>query len=157
MTKGNVEIERRFFVKKDLLPPLPTGLRFRQGYMSEEPTVRIRVSYATAWITVKGPGRLSRREFEYPVPVLDAEEILTMCPHRLEKTRFPFHHDGHRWEVDEFLGRLEGLWIAEIELVAEDEQFGSPPWLGEEITWDARYSNASLARNGIPDPGKVRP
>ena len=55
------------------------------------------------------------------------------------------------WEIDIFKGKLEGLIIAEIELKSEDEEIGSPSWCGKEITDDHRYSNASLAMNGLPE------
>jgi adenylate cyclase len=51
------------------------------------------------------------------------------------------------WEVDEFLGENAGLIVAEIELSSEDQPFARPPWLGAEVTGDARYVNANLAVN----------
>jgi adenylate cyclase len=39
----------------------------------------------------------------------------------------------------------EGLIVAEIELEHEKQLFDRPHWLGEEITADDRYYNASLA------------
>jgi CYTH domain-containing protein len=52
---------------------------------------------------------------------------------------------GFTWEVDEFLGENEGLVVAEIELKSENEQFEKPVWIGEEVTHDPRYFNASLS------------
>ena len=50
------------------------------------------------------------------------------------------------WEVDVYLGKLEGLIIAEIELNSEDEMIiESPIWVGDEVSYDIKYSNASLA------------
>ena len=49
-------------------------------------------------------------------------------------------------EIDVFEGDNEGLVIAEVELHSEDELFDRPEWLGEEVTYDARYTNSSLAK-----------
>ena len=52
---------------------------------------------------------------------------------------------GRKWEVDEFHGDNEGLVVAEIELGSEDEPFGRPSWLGEEVTGESRYYNSMLS------------
>jgi adenylate cyclase len=49
-----------------------------------------------------------------------------------------------RWEVDEFEGENAGLIIAEVELAAADQPIHLPDWVGEEVTDDPRYYNASL-------------
>ena len=56
-------------------------------------------------------------------------------------------HDGLIWEVDEFLGDNQGLVVAEVELDREDRPFTKPAWVGEEVTHDPRYYNASLVAN----------
>jgi adenylate cyclase len=48
------------------------------------------------------------------------------------------------WEVDEFFGENQGLVVAEIELLAEDQVIAKPDWVGEEVTHDPRYANANL-------------
>jgi len=93
---------------------------------------------------------MSRQEFEYEIPVKDGEDLLLLCQHKLEKNRFVIEHSGHKWEVDQYLGDLQGLWTAEIELVSPNESFELPSWVGQEVTFDGRYSNSSLAKNGIP-------
>ncbi len=66
----------------------------------------------------------------------------------IEKSRYFVPSGGDlTWEVDQFLGRHEGLWIAEIELNKEDEKFEFPNWLGKEVTGDFQYSNQYLASN----------
>lgn len=42
-------------------------------------------------------------------------------------------------EIDVFEGSNTGLVIAEIEVEHEEQLFQPPPWLGAEITGDARY------------------
>ncbi|HWJ26009.1 MAG TPA: hypothetical protein VNS32_05670, partial [Flavisolibacter sp.] len=54
-------------------------------------------------------------------------------------------HAGKLWEVDEFLGNNEGLIVAEIELTSEQETFDLPDWVGEEVTDQTKYYNASLS------------
>ena len=44
-----------------------------------------------------------------------------------------------------FLGKNEGLIVAEIELKDESETFSKPDWIAEEVTYDARYLNSNLS------------
>lgn len=145
------EIERKFLVTDDswhLCSPL--GVRIAQGYLSQDPdrTVRIRLAGENAWITVKGRTMgITRAEFEYPIPAADARDLLEMClPSVIDKTRHRIEHHGHVWEVDVFHGANEGLVIAEVELEHEDANPELPPWLGEEVSDDARYFNMNLAQ-----------
>jgi CYTH domain-containing protein len=143
------EIERKFLVRGDGWRPGPEGVLQRQGYLSvEDPTVRVRIEGPRATLTVKGAQKgLARPEFEYEIPVADAEEMLGLCPFAVEKTRHVREFGGRRWEVDVFHGANEGLVIAEIELEREDESFALPLWLGAEVSRDPRYRVSSLARN----------
>jgi adenylate cyclase len=52
----------------------------------------------------------------------------------------------HTFEVDEFKGSNQGLVVAEIELEDETESFEHPSWLGEEVTGQIKYYNASLSK-----------
>jgi adenylate cyclase len=156
-----VEIERKFLVVGEgwrdaaLGPPMP----IRQGYVVDGAgtgmTVRVRLSGERAWITLKSPGLLARAEFEYPIPVADAEALLAahcVSP-PLAKRRTRVRHDGLVWEVDEFEGRLAGLVLAEVELSEADQAVALPPWVGIEVTQDSRFQNASLARaKSVPVP-----
>lgn len=147
-----VEIERKFLVIGDDWRGLATGRLYRQGYLSNDPqrVVRVRLAGDRGWLTVKGPplgAGLSRAEFEYPVPAADAEEMLTsLCLQPLiEKRRYQLEYAGRGWEIDEFLGDNAGLIVAEIELEDERQAFAAPPWLGREVSHQARYNNARLA------------
>lgn len=144
------EIERKFLVQDESWREGAAGRRMRQGYLSLDPdrTVRVRISGDRAWLNVKGRTEGVRRlEFEYPVPVDDAMALLALCGEAVvDKTRYLVHHGAHTWEVDEFHGDNAGLLVAEIELAHEDETFARPPWLGPEVSGDARYYNASLAQ-----------
>ena len=145
----SLEIERKYLVRNDSWRRPGTGTRYRQGYLLTEPdrNVRIRVGSGRGFITIKGPMvNRARTEYEYPIPVQDANEMLdTLCLKPLiEKTRYTIGHAGLLWEVDEFEGENAGLIIAEVELADADQQIRLPDWIGEEVTDDLRYYNASL-------------
>jgi adenylate cyclase len=151
------EIERKFLVRTDALPPAARtgGARYAQGYLSTDPSVRVRLADggtpgARAWITIKGPGLRTRSEFEYAIPASDAEALLGLCRVSLTKIRRELHIGAHVWEVDEFTGAHAGLWLAEVELDDESERFEAPSWLGREVTEDPRYTNSALATAGTP-------
>ncbi|WP_305823652.1 CYTH domain-containing protein [Massilia brevitalea] len=146
-----VEIERKFLVDGDAWRTLGQATLLRQGYLSTDAarTVRVRIDGEQAFLTIKGKSvGASRGEWEYPIPVSEAAELLDgLCQQPLvEKVRRRIAIGPHTWEVDEFLGANAGLVVAEIELASEDEAFEKPDWLGREVTGDARYFNSNLIR-----------
>lgn len=144
-----VEIERKFLVKD--LPSLDghVGHRTLQGYISTQPdcVIRVRIKNDKGFITLKGmPVGISRSEFEYEIPMLEAETmLLTFCKSRIEKHRFFIPFQGYIWEVDIFHGENEGLIVAEIELPSQDAVFDIPEWIGKEVSHLPRYLNACLS------------
>ncbi|CAH0196222.1 CYTH domain-containing protein [Roseomonas sp. CECT 9278] len=153
-----IEIERRFLVAGDDWRGQALGRqRLVQGYLAREDgvVVRVRLADAGARLTIKGPGGLSRAEYEYEIPRDDAQTMLeTLCRGRaLAKTRHTVPHGALRWEVDVFEGVLAGLVIAEVELPAPDHPVALPPWVGAEITGDGRYANAALVSASAPPEG----
>ncbi|MET3924969.1 CYTH domain-containing protein [Devosia sp. 2618] len=151
-----VEIERKFLVVSDDWRPLvESSAQLRQGYLSSnaKATVRVRsMDDTTAVLTLKGRvSGLSRTEFEYPIPIEDARQMLAMAvPHVIEKRRYIVPFGGLIWEIDVFEGRHVGLVIAEVELTHEGQAVEMPSWIGTEVSRDNRYANASLSRNGLP-------
>lgn len=145
-----IEIERKFLVSSDQWRrEICDQFEIVQGYISTTPdhTIRVRLRDETAILTIKGrPRGLVRREFEYEIPPREATILLDeFCRDRvLEKTRFHVRQGEHLWEIDVFRGPNEGLVVAEIELARPDEEFDIPPWIGDEITGQARYYNARL-------------
>ena len=144
------EIERKFLVDASKLPAqiLVDGEKISQGYLCSEParTVRVRTKGKRGFLTVKSANvGIVRKEFEFEIPLDDAEEILKLCPNVLQKVRYKVEHAGKIWEVDVFSGRHDGLILAEVELSAENELVELPDWLGEEVSNDPRYFNSSLA------------
>ncbi|MDK1081939.1 MAG: CYTH domain-containing protein [Anaerolineae bacterium] len=144
------EIERKFLVIGDGWRT-DKGIRIRQGYLNRERgrIVRVRIAGDNGYITIKGiTTGISRAEFEYAIPAVDAGQLLQMCDGRLiEKVRHVVVHKGTSWEVDEFHGDNSGLLIAEVELEFEEQTFEKPVWLGAEVTGDVRYYNSYLSQH----------
>ncbi len=143
------EIERKYLLRGDGWKAGAEGKRYRQGYLSAavERNVRIRIAGDRAFLTVKGRTRgITRLEFEYDVPLTDAERMLDeLCLQPLiEKTRYLVVYAGLTWEIDEFAGANAGLVVAEVELDDEAQAIELPPWVGREVTDDPRYLNANL-------------
>jgi adenylate cyclase len=148
------EIERKFLVKGDGWREMSrdAGLVIRQGYLSSKPacTVRVRAHGDRAFITVKGaPVGIVRAEYEYEIPLADAEEMLdTLCERPLiEKTRHELKTAGGAWVVDVFAGDNKGLVIAEVELDEAKQAIELPGWIAQEVTDDPRYLNVNLVKH----------
>lgn len=147
-----IEIERKFLVADDRWRAAADGgTRYRQGYLTETgvgpASVRVRIGGGRAFLNIKSHTLgMERREYEYPLPLDEAEEMLEgLCRRPLiEKTRYRVRVGDHLWEIDEFFGENAGLVVAEIELSRADEPFDRPPWLGREVTDDPRYYNVCL-------------
>ena len=152
-----VEIERKFLVRDPSVVAGVPGTEIRQGYLSLAPerTIRVRRIGDAAVITLKGLGEGSRdaaaspavrTEFEYSIPVADAEVMLARLAIKplIEKVRYRIRDGGLVWEVDVFHGANEGLVVAEVELESESQAVSIPAWVGREVTEDVRYLNANL-------------
>lgn len=153
-----IEIERKFLVADtDFLKGLQ-GTDFQQGYLSRgAATVRVRIAGDLAFLTIKGQTQgISRSEFEYPIPISDASDMLaTLCDEpAIEKTRYRVNFADKDWEVDVFHGANAELVIAEVELDNEHETLTLPDWVSLEVSHDPRYFNSQLAKtpyNQWPD------
>ena len=155
MTTPNLEIERRFLLANDTWRQHATApQRLHQGYLTvaKECSIRVRIIGDNAWLTIKGYiSDTTRSEYEYPIPLAEAQQMLaTLCPFKVEKNRYVIEYDGHRFEIDEFLGDNAPLILAELELPSETTAYPRPSWLGQEITSDGRYTNAYLSTHPYP-------
>ena len=166
-----VEIERKFLVAgEDWRAKLQRSLRLVQGYLTAASvraarpeatdeqgkpplggagaacSVRVRIGGDRAWLNIKSAiAGIERREYEYAVPISDAERMLAeFCPARVEKIRHYVPFAEAMFEVDEFLGDNTGLVVAELELRSQTEEFPRPPWLGKEVSDRPRYYNMNL-------------
>lgn len=148
-----IEIERKFLVTGDTWKQdVERRAAFRQGYLAVNAAcaIRVRVEGEHARLNIKQATLdIRRHEYEYEIPATEAREMLDLLCGSMQvvKTRHYLHYAGHLWEVDEFHGANAGLVVAEIELDAEDEPFARPPWLGAEVSGDARYLNSNLAQH----------
>lgn len=155
-----LEIERKFLVKDPSFINEATSSRhIEQGYLSTDTnaTVRVRIYDDKALITVKGKtDGIARSEWEYPIPLNDAREMLTLC-HGIviRKDRYIIPYNGFIWEVDVFTGKYDGLCVAEIELPSPDTPFPLPPFIGQEVSGDPRYYNSMLSRGVDFNDGSV--
>ena len=146
------EIERKFLLQSDAWrAEVRDSVRLVQGYLarSECSAIRVRIKGETAELNIKQAlDGIHRLEYEYPIPLADAREMLDQVALRplIEKTRHHVVRAEHLWEIDEFDGENKGLILAEIELSSADEVFQRPRWLGEEVSHDKRYYNSNLIR-----------
>ena len=146
-----IEIERKYLIKKDLWATIEKGkgIYYKQGYLLTDPnkTIRVRISDTNAFLTIKGSSKgASRPEFEYEIPLKDAQELLdSFSISSISKIRYEVEYAGKIWEVDEFLEDNQGLIVAEIELESETERFKVPEWIGKEVTEDIKYYNSNLS------------
>lgn len=160
------EIERKLLIKNDAWrSQVSRSERITQGYLNQydpnvegpQSSVRVRIGGSLdnpkAWLNIKSATLgIERQEYEYEIPVADAEEMLaTLCKRpQIDKTRHYVTVAEHLWEIDEFHGDNAGLIVAEIELGRADESFQMPDWAGEDVSGDPRYYNSELIKNPYP-------
>lgn len=146
-----IEIEHKYLVDQAEWDKSGAAefVEIRQGYLQSDPdkTIRVRTKADKGYFTIKGKTMgASRLEFEYEIPLADANELLDkFCSQLIEKKRYHFVHNGKTWEVDVFEGLNQGLIVAEIELDSEQESYTLPNWIGDNVTNDVRYANSNLA------------
>ena len=147
------EIERKFLVTNDLWREhVISSSALKQAYIStsKNATVRVRIADDQAFLTIKGATvGISRAEYEYGIPLEDAEAMLQLRNGGaiIEKTRYHVECGGHVWDLDIFHGENAGLQVAEVELKSETEVFKLPEWAGEEVSHDHRYLNSNLIQH----------
>ncbi|HBF32926.1 TPA: adenylate cyclase [Candidatus Sumerlaeota bacterium] len=150
-----LEIERKYLVHPEHLPPLENGREFIQGYLCETPEIRFRITDTQTIVTIKqilGPGE--RHEYEFvPRKGIDADELehlktIALWP-PLRKIRYKVPFEGQLWEIDIYQDENAGLMTCETELPSRDHPFTLPPWAGEEITSDGRYANIRLTQSPL--------
>lgn len=147
-----IEIEKKFLLISDHWRQLVhQSKRIKQAYLGGDfSSVRVRITDQSANLNIKSLNKgLSRQEYEYPIPLSDAEEIFaSLCGSNwIDKTRHLVSYAGKLWEIDEFHGLNAGLIVAEVEMEAENEQFELPDWADKEVTHEARYYNIYLVKH----------
>jgi adenylate cyclase len=151
-----MEIERKFLVVAEKVPPLPADALIEQGYLTfqnppEVPVeVRIRrVNETDCFLTVKSGTAPTRLEIEFPIAPDQFLQLWSLTEGRRvlkRRYRIPLE-SGHTAELDVYQGPRSGLQTVEVEFSSESEagMFAPPSWFGREVTGDRRYANAELA------------
>ncbi len=148
-----IEIERKFLVKNERWRDCAISSSvLKQGYLANQnnASVRVRIARGKAYLNIKSKTLgIKRSEYEYQIPVEDADEMLQQLAEQplISKTRYHVQHGDHVWELDVFDGENSGLVVAEIELKSEHETFELPDWAGEEVSDDPRYYNVNLVEH----------
>lgn len=162
-----MEIEKKYRVKE-----LPKDYKsycckkIEQGYLCENPVVRIR--------KVEETNKIGEKNIEYILTykskfgLKDNKEVNAQVNNELEvllneegyehlkqkidgnlivKKRYIIPlFDDLKAELDIFEGCLEGLVVVEVEFPNEEEveTFVAPDWFGTDVTLDKRYANKNL-------------
>lgn len=146
-----LEIERRFLVHPKKLPKLRKGKLQVQGYLNQNleegcPEIRIRIEDKVSFFTIKYPeSALVRHEFEFQIPLKEAQQLLKFTNKRVSKVRHSLIFKGKTWVVDFFQEKNFPLIIAEVELKRMDERIPLPLWISKEVTNQKRYTSLTLA------------
>lgn len=150
-----MEIERKFLVRE-----LPKNLEvfpkeeIEQTYISTDPTIRLRKADCNYILTVKGKGQLAREEFELPLSLGQYTALLKKAETpSVSKTRYIIPiGNGLKAELDIYHGNLDGLLTVEVEFdtIENAKSFIPPDWFSDDVSYDKRYKNTSLAIIGLP-------
>lgn len=153
-TMENIEIERKFLVKK-IPDNLDTYERIdmTQGYLNTAPVVRVRKENDDYVLTYKGSGLLSHSEYNLPLNKEAFEHLLKKCDGIIiSKSRYKIPLENNLIaELDIFKGDLDSLKLVEVEFgsVEEAENFIPPEWFGKDVTTDGRYHNSYISKYGL--------
>ena len=147
-----IEIERRFLIKNDNWKEFISHKTFmEQGYLSynlDGWIIRIRFNGKEFKIALKKHIRnFTNYEFEYLIPSIDGEKIISSLKNTIKKERFFLEFENKSWIIDCFKENNYPLKIAEIELSNEEEYLTLPSFISKEITGLRHYSNFSLVNN----------
>lgn len=155
-----MEIERKYGVKV-----VPANIEqyevkeIEQGYLCNNPIVRIRKSNEDYFLTYKSKLGVKQQvegmpiinnEVELPLTKEAYDILKTKTEHNLVcKTRYlvPLQ-DGLVAEMDFFQENLLGLIMVEVEFQSEEQAntFVKPEWFGDDWSMDQRFSNYALSK-----------
>jgi CYTH domain-containing protein len=152
-----LEIERKFLVAAAPDPEAVLGrVTLRQGYLALDGAVEVRLREVdgVSAMTVKAGGGRARTEVEVVLGAADAGELWPHAEARsVAKVRARVAlAEGLVAEHDVYAGALAGLETVEVEFpdAATADRFVPPAWFGDELTGRPGWSNAELARQGLP-------
>jgi len=103
------------------------------------------------WRAIKTGKGLERIEAQERIDAALYVKLIDACgDRRIEKTRYCIPEGNLVWEIDEFVGKLQGLYLAEIEIPSTDFEVSIPPWflycMVKEVTDDPDYLNINLVK-----------
>jgi len=156
-----LEIERKFLVRDESWRAhCAHRHQIRDGLIAiaDGRKVRVRICDRRATLAVKARTEgLANAEFEYEIPLADAEELLAHHCLRgaLAKTRYVVPHGPHTWHVDVYEGVLKGVVLAEVELPSETAALTLPPWIGREVTGNPNYKKINMVNTRMDAAAKV--
>lgn len=163
-----MEIERKYAINQ-----IPDNLeqyqykKIEQGYLCNNPILRIRKSNEDYYLTYKSKFGIEKRSADSAIINNEVELPLTkeaylslrnkIDGNLVKKTRYLIPLDKNLTaELDIFEGLLEGLVFAEVEFPDEKaaNEFQAPSWLGKDLSSDKRFSNHHLSKlNSIEELG----
>lgn len=146
-----MEIERKFLIKD--LPEAMRGCpchQIEQAYLCTDPVVRVRRQDNDYILTYKGPGMLSREEYNLPLTESGYRHLLEKADGNvITKKRYVIPLPAElKAELDVFEGKFDGLKLVEVEFPDEDSasRFTPPDWFGDEVTFSGAYHNSVLSK-----------
>lgn len=160
-----IEREHRFTIKDEYRETIFSNVKIniKQGYLFKDSKKIVRVRTCMdntfcydgceAFLTIKITLDDNKcEEYEYPIPMLHAQQLMQNCEGIIEKERFLITHSNRTWEVDIFKRDLDGLFLAEIEL-AENENLPDnyPDFINKEITHIRELKNVNLINKKYND------
>lgn len=141
-----IERERKFKIK--YLPDNMKGQDIVQGYLMFDGRKHLRcriIDNEYAYLTYKDIiDDETRKEFEYPIPLVDALELMSSCNFKLRKKRYTIMYNQDVFVSFDFV--YEPMEISFVEVEFKDELTEIPPFCGEEITTVKDYTNIEIAK-----------
>ena len=154
-----MEIERKYLIKE-----LPDHLEnyscreIEQGYLCQNPVVRIRKDNDEYYLTYKGKGLLAREEYNLPLTKESYEHLREKIDGKaITKKRYmiplpsPSYQNG--FQSDEALTIELDLFSSPTDLIMAEVEFSSlemanafvaPDWFGEDVTDNPAYHNVNM-------------
>lgn len=150
------EIERKFLLSS--LPPRvksAESYRIVHGWIPGE-VIQERITWNSRgdgeyWRVIKTGRGIERIEAQERITKDLHTKLTAACADRqIDKVRYYVPENGLVWEIDQFHGKNDGLFLAEIEIPTQDHKVLIPNWLQpyivKEVTEDPQYFNINLAK-----------
>lgn len=138
-----IERERKF--KLRYLPEGLTPIHIKQAYLMFDKKKQFRVRIIDgrkAFIAYKVKiDKTTKSEYEYEIPIRDANHLYQSTNIKLEKTRYKTTFEGNVVDIDVY---PDGRTSVEIEF--ETTLVSLPDYCGEEITGNKEWSNLNIAK-----------